>query len=116
MRDIDRLTTQRYGVPSLELMENAAIAAARFIIDSYLGDSRNALIFCGKGNNGGDGAAVARLLATAGALVDVVLVGKVEETRSDARINFDRLRSWKKESELRESRQTAPPETGTKLF
>jgi len=116
MRDIDRLTTQRYGVPSLELMENAAIAAARFIIDSYLGDSRSALIFCGKGNNGGDGAAVARLLATAGALVDVVLVGKVEETRSDARINFERLRSWKKESELRESRQAAPPETGTISF
>jgi NAD(P)H-hydrate epimerase len=116
MRDIDRLTTQRYGVPSLELMENAAIAAARFISDSYLGDSRSALIFCGKGNNGGDGAAVARLLATAGALVDVVLVGKVEETRSDARVNFERLRSWKKESELRESREVAPPETGTISF
>lgn len=116
MREIDRLTTQRYGIPSLELMENAATAAARFIIDSYLVDSRSALVFCGKGNNGGDGAAVARLLATAGALVDVVLVGKVEETRSDARINFERLRSWKKESELRESRQAAPPETGTISF
>ena len=116
MRDIDRLTTQRYGVPSLDLMENAAIAAARFIIDSYLGDSRSALIFCGKGNNGGDGAAVARLLATAGALVDVVLVGKVEETRSDARVNFERLRNWKKESELRETREAAPLETGTISF
>jgi NAD(P)H-hydrate epimerase len=112
MRDIDRLTTERYGVPSLELMENAATAAALFIIDSCLGDSGKALIFCGKGNNGGDGAAVARLLATAGALVDVVLVGKVEEMRSDARINFERLLSWRKESELR-SREAAIPAAGT---
>jgi hydroxyethylthiazole kinase-like uncharacterized protein yjeF len=116
MRDIDRLTTLRYGIPSLELMENAATAATRFIIDTYLGNSGSALIFCGKGNNGGDGAAVARLLATSGALVDVVLMGKVEETGSDARVNFERLRSWKKESELRESREAAIPEAGTINF
>ena len=115
MREIDRLTTQRYGIPSLQLMENAATRAARTIIDSYLGESRTALIFCGKGNNGGDGAAVARLLATAGASVDVVLVGKVEETGSDGRVNFERLQTWKKESELRENR-AAPPEAGAINF
>lgn len=118
MRDIDRLTTQRYGVASLELMENAASAAARFIIDSCLHktEGKSALVFCGKGNNGGDGAAVARLLATAGVLVDVVLVGKVEETGGDARINFDRLRRWKKESDLRESKEAAAPAAGTVNF
>jgi NAD(P)H-hydrate epimerase len=115
MREIDRLTTQRYGIPSLQLMENAATRAARTIIDSYLGESRTALIFCGKGNNGGDGAAVARLLATAGASVDVVLVGKVEETGSDGRVNFERLQIWKKESELRENR-AATPEAGAINF
>lgn len=114
MRDIDRLTTQRYGIASLELMENAATATARFIIDSYLGDSegRSALIFCGKGNNGGDGATVARLLATAGALVDVVVVGKVEETSGDARVNFERLRNWKEETPLRESKEPATGPVG----
>jgi ADP-dependent NAD(P)H-hydrate dehydratase / NAD(P)H-hydrate epimerase len=118
MRDIDRLTTQRYGIASLELMENAASATARFVIDSYFGKAqgKSALIFCGKGNNGGDGAAVARLLATAGALVDVVLVGKVEETRGDARVNFDRLWRWKIESDLRESKEAAAPEVGTVNF
>lgn len=117
MRDIDRLTTQRYGIASLALMENAASAIVRFVIDSYLGGSRgkSALIFCGKGNNGGDGAVVARLLATAGTLVDVVLIGKVQETGGDARVNFDRLRTWKEENEGRESKE-ATPEAGSINF
>jgi NAD(P)H-hydrate epimerase len=108
MRDIDRQTIQRYGVASSELMENAAAAAARFITDSYLGNcgGKTVLAFCGKGNNGGDGAAVARLLATAGALVDVILIGKVEETKDDARVNFDRLRTWQETKELRQTKET----------
>src|SRR5262245_10589648 len=109
MREIDRLTTDRYGIPSLELMENAATATARAVIDAFpdsVGD-RAVLVFCGKGNNGGDGAAVARLLAIAGARVDVVLVGKLENTRGDARVNFDRLRNWQDEPAL----QDAPPHT-----
>jgi len=118
MRDIDRLTTERYGITSLELMENAASATARFVIDRYLGDlaNKSVLIFCGKGNNGGDGAAVARLLATAGAVVDVVLIGKIEETRGDARTNFDRLRTWRKESDVRESKEAATPAAGRVNF
>ncbi len=58
---------------------------------------KSVLVVCGKGNNGGDGAAIARLLAIAGANVDVVLIGKVEETKHDARINFERLTSWASE-------------------
>ncbi len=114
MRDIDRLTTERHGIASLELMENAATSVARFIIDSYLGESegKNALIFCGKGNNGGDGAAVARLLATAGASVDIVLIGKIEDTKGDARVNLDRLRTWKEETALREGKDTATAPVG----
>lgn len=114
MRDIDRLTTQRYGIASLELMENAAAATVRFITDSYLSDSqgKSALIFCGKGNNGGDGAAVARLLATAGALVDIVLVGKVEETTGDARVNFERVRTWEKQTAQREHKEPATGPVG----
>ena len=113
MREIDRLTTERYGIASLELMENAAEATARYIIDCY-GDlaGQRVLIFCGKGNNGGDGAAVARLLATAGALIDVVLVGKVAETSGDARVNFDRAQRWHEEIALHEGKETAPPSIG----
>jgi NAD(P)H-hydrate epimerase len=48
-------------------------------------------VLCGKGNNGGDGAGLARLLAAEGAECVVVLFGKVAETRGDARTNFERL-------------------------
>src|SRR5215831_7825193 len=107
MREIDRLTTERYDVPSLTLMENAAAATARVVIDCLNGDAtgKTVLVFCGKGNNGGDGAAAARLLATAGARVDVVLVGSVEEIKGDARTNFERLRAWNDEQALCEERE-----------
>jgi NAD(P)H-hydrate epimerase len=95
MREIDRLTTERYDVPSLTLMENAAIATVRCVAE-LLGNSVNEksiIVFCGKGNNGGDGAAAARLLAIAGARVSVILIGQVDDTKGDARENFERLRA-----------------------
>src|SRR3989440_10762029 len=119
MRDIDRLTTERIGIPSLVLMENAAIATARCVTNSCEGDvaGKSLLVLCGKGNNGGDGAATARLLAIAGARVDVVLIGKIEDITGDARENFNRLRAWKDEQAMREDRATAVAETGViKLF
>ncbi|MCU1289593.1 MAG: Bifunctional NAD(P)H-hydrate repair enzyme [Acidobacteria bacterium] len=93
MREVDRLTTEKYGVPSILLMENAAHAAAR-VITAKLGGSmldKTVLVLCGKGNNGGDGAALARILWTLGADVEVCLIGKVEETSGDARTNFEIL-------------------------
>ncbi len=90
MREVDRLTTERYGIPSIILMENAANAVAS-VITQKLGGSvkdKSILILCGKGNNGGDGAALARILAIHGAWVDVLLFGKIKETKGDARINF----------------------------
>jgi ADP-dependent NAD(P)H-hydrate dehydratase / NAD(P)H-hydrate epimerase len=93
MREVDRLTTEKYGIPSLLLMENAAHAAAR-VINEKLGGSvagKSVLVLCGKGNNGGDGAALARILWNLGATVQVFLFGKVEDTKGDARINFETL-------------------------
>ncbi len=90
MRNVDRLTTERYGIPSILLMENAAHAVARVITENLGGSVRgkSVLILCGKGNNGGDGAALARILAMQGAFVEVVLFGKIKETKGDARTNF----------------------------
>jgi NAD(P)H-hydrate epimerase len=90
MREVDRLTTERFGIPSILLMENAAHAAARVVIERLGGDvvGKAILVLCGKGNNGGDGAAVARILRQAGAETDVILFGKVEDTKGDARANF----------------------------
>ena len=58
MREIDRVTTEKYGVPSLTLMENAGTGVANFILERYPQAERITVI-CGKGNNGGDGFVVA---------------------------------------------------------
>src|SRR2546428_13027521 len=103
MREIDRLTIERYDIPSLTLMENAATAVVR-ALSAHLADNltgKRILVLCGKGNNGGDGAAAARLLATNGARVDVVLLAKLEDTKGDARTNFERVRLWIDEQGLR---------------
>lgn len=93
MREVDRLTTEEYGIPSILLMENAAHAVARVITEKLGGSvkGRRILILCGKGNNGGDGAALARILAIQGAFVDVLLLGTIDELSGYARINFDNL-------------------------
>jgi NAD(P)H-hydrate epimerase len=95
MREIDRLTTERYATPSLLLMEAAADSALR-AINAYFSDDRSrrrrARVLCGRGNNGGDGAALARALWRAGMQTDAVLFGRVEETKNDARTNFEIVR------------------------
>jgi hydroxyethylthiazole kinase-like uncharacterized protein yjeF len=95
MREIDRLTTERYATPSLLLMQAAADASAREIAAQLSHDLRgkSVLVLCGRGNNGGDGAALARSLCNAGAKVDLLLFGRVEETKGDARTNFEIVRS-----------------------
>jgi NAD(P)H-hydrate epimerase len=94
MREVDRATTEKYGIPSIVLMENAANAAARAICERLGGsvEDKSFLIMCGRGNNGGDGAALARILWAQGADVEVCLFGQVENTSGDARTNFEALR------------------------
>ena len=93
MREVDRLTTEKYGIPSILLMENAAHAAARIISEKIGGvKGKSFLILCGKGNNGGDGAALARILTLQGAKVFTNLFGKIEDAKGDANINFKVLR------------------------
>jgi hydroxyethylthiazole kinase-like uncharacterized protein yjeF len=91
MREVDRLTTERYGVPGVELMENAAsrtVDAAEERFGSFSG--KKVLVLSGKGNNGGDGAAIARLVHSKHATVRLLLLGRVADTSGDARINFER--------------------------
>jgi ADP-dependent NAD(P)H-hydrate dehydratase / NAD(P)H-hydrate epimerase len=93
MRESDRLTTEKYGIPSIKLMESASAACFAAIRARFGGvlAERRVFVLCGKGNNGGDGAGLAKLLVEAGAQCRVVLFGKVEETRGDARTNFESL-------------------------
>jgi ADP-dependent NAD(P)H-hydrate dehydratase / NAD(P)H-hydrate epimerase len=90
MREVDRLTTERFGVPSLLLMENAASRTVD-ATETKFGEAagKRALIISGRGNNGGDGAAIARLLHKKGASVDLLLLGRIDDAKGDARTNFE---------------------------
>ncbi|HEY6769256.1 MAG TPA: NAD(P)H-hydrate epimerase, partial [Candidatus Sulfotelmatobacter sp.] len=90
MRAIDRATSDRFGVPSLTLMENAGAAVAEYLISQY-SSAKNILVFCGKGNNGGDGFVAARKLHQQGKKVQVVLLADPAELRGDAAIMFGKL-------------------------
>ncbi|MGH9928822.1 MAG: NAD(P)H-hydrate dehydratase [Pyrinomonadaceae bacterium] len=91
MREIDRLTTRDYQIPSLSLMQAAAEACFQAIATHFAGNlaGKKALVLCGRGNNGGDGAALAIELSRAGVYTDVVLFGRVEDTTGDAQTNFE---------------------------
>ena len=90
MREIDRVTTERFGVPSLTLMENAGSAVARFIFSDYPRAERVGIL-CGRGNNGGDGFVVARKLVEMGRAVRVVLLADPGELRGDAAAMFSKM-------------------------
>src|SRR5436190_15074692 len=88
MRNIDRRATERFGVPSIVLMENAALAVVDAIFEHYATIER-AAIFCGTGANGGDGLAVARHLENRGVVPVVIIVGDRTKFSGDARINLE---------------------------
>lgn len=90
MREIDRVTSERFGVPSLTLMENAGAAVADFVTSSFATKGTYGII-CGKGNNGGDGFVVARKLHESGRDVRVLLLADPAELRGDAATNFKKL-------------------------
>ncbi|HEV3511437.1 MAG TPA: NAD(P)H-hydrate dehydratase [Candidatus Sulfotelmatobacter sp.] len=90
MREIDRATSERFGVPSLTLMENAGGAVAEFVL-AHHGATREIVVFCGKGNNGGDGFVAARRLHEAGKAVQVILLADPKDLRGDAASMYARL-------------------------
>ncbi len=93
MREIDRRTVEA-GVPSIVLMENAACRFVEFLEREYAPlERQRVVVVCGKGNNGGDGMAIARQLRVRfrPASLDVVLAWPPEELRGDAEINYRML-------------------------
>src|SRR5574337_1056878 len=93
MREVDRLTTERFGVPSLQLMENAGTRIVEFMQAQFAGLlKRRVVILCGKGNNGGDGLVVARVLKRLGVHPTVFLFAPAETMKGDAAVNLARWR------------------------
>jgi NAD(P)H-hydrate epimerase len=90
MRAIDRATSERFGVPSLTLMEDAGAAVADYVL-SHHGAVGRIVVFCGKGNNGGDGFVVARRLHQHGKKVEVIVLADPDDLRGDAAVMFGKL-------------------------
>jgi hydroxyethylthiazole kinase-like uncharacterized protein yjeF len=93
MREVDRLTSERYGVPSLQLMEAAGSRVAdacHNTIHSATTPRSKIAVLCGKGNNGGDGLVAARHLQSLGAQVKVYLFSEPRDLRGDAATNLQR--------------------------
>jgi hydroxyethylthiazole kinase-like uncharacterized protein yjeF len=89
MRAVDAWAIEERGVPSLDLMERAGIGLAR--MTAAVAGAGPIRIVVGKGNNGGDGLVVARLLREDGREVDVLAAAPLGELRGDALANLERL-------------------------
>jgi NAD(P)H-hydrate epimerase len=92
MQQLDKRTIAEYGIPGIDLMERAGANTAAIILQRY-GDkpAPSAVIFAGKGNNGGDGYVIARLLAMKGWEITLLVIADRSAIKGDARANLDRL-------------------------
>ncbi len=92
MQELDHRTITEHGIPGLTLMENAGRGVVESM-EKHLGSlaGTRPLIVCGKGNNGGDGFVVTRLLAAKKAKPDCVLLGKAADLSGDALTNYQGL-------------------------
>ena len=90
MRAADRATTERFAIPSIELMRHAGQAVARFVAHEYPQAIR-ITVLCGKGNNGGDGFVAARALTAMGKQVRILLLGDPSDLKGDAKTAFEEM-------------------------
>lgn len=92
VRAFDKWAINTLGIPGVVLMENAGRSCAELIRDELTGVTNpNVCIFCGTGNNGGDGYVIARHLLNSGFNVVVVICGNRDKIRGDARTNLEIL-------------------------
>lgn len=83
VRELDRITIEEYGIPGFDLMSRAGEAAFELLRDRWP-LARRLCVFCGVGNNGGDGYVIAALAEKAGFEAHVVQVGDPDKTQGDA--------------------------------
>lgn len=88
MKELDAYTINQMGIPSLVLMERAALSVFEAMKKERL-PLQNVLVLCGAGNNGADGAAVARLLCLAGYRVDICILGNPEHFTEEMKCQIE---------------------------
>ncbi|MFZ2949077.1 MAG: NAD(P)H-hydrate dehydratase [Desulfuromonadaceae bacterium] len=90
MQELDRRATSEYGIPGAQLMERAGRCCAEEIIAGF-GQNGSAVVMAGKGNNGGDGYVIARLLGQKGWSVKVIILADRLQITGDAAANLGKL-------------------------
>lgn len=109
MKNVDRRAMETYGIPGVELMEKAALGVFFQLKKKPGWRYKEYMVFCGGGNNGGDGYEVARLLRLIWCKVSVIALCETEKLSGDARLMAQRLAqsgckvisfySWDKEAQ-----------------
>jgi NAD(P)H-hydrate epimerase len=92
IRKADSYTISHEPIASIDLMERAARQVFDWIVRKLKGERADFFIFCGPGNNGGDGLAVARMLHAASYKVNVAIPDEKEKFSTDFNLNLVRLR------------------------
>jgi NAD(P)H-hydrate epimerase len=101
VRAFDAWAINTLGIPGVVLMENAGRSCAELIEDKLKGAAEpKVCIFCGTGNNGGDGYVIARHLINRGIRVNVIVCGDRGKIKGDAKINLDILERMDQSIEL----------------
>ncbi|MCR4336394.1 MAG: NAD(P)H-hydrate epimerase [Candidatus Omnitrophica bacterium] len=94
IRKLDQLAINQYGVPSLILMENAGRVVAQQVLNFLrCQENSHVAIFCGLGNNAGDGFVAARHLINFGVKVETFLIGSAKSLKNDAEVNYQILKN-----------------------
>lgn len=94
VRDFDAWAINQMKIPGVVLMENAARHCTQVILDNFMSECRKGIcIFCGSGNNGGDGFVIARHLYNQQLPVKIVLCANPEKIKGDAKINYEICRN-----------------------
>ncbi len=95
MKEIDRQTIDKYGIPPSILMENAGSNTVNAILNEVGNIAfKKIYVFCGDGNNGGDGFVIARHLKSEGAIVCIVFCGDEKKLSSESLINFEAAKNY----------------------
>ena len=90
MQELDKQAIKECGIPGLQLMENAGNSCVEVIVAEF-GLKGRCVVVAGKGNNGGDGYVIARLLCQKGWSVKVIILADRSQISGDAAINLEKL-------------------------
>lgn len=93
IKAIDDFTINTIGIPSMVLMERAALAVSQFVLENSQEETVH--IFCGPGNNGGDGIAVGRILSQRGRKVCIYLIGDFSKATEETLAQLNIVRKLK---------------------